>query len=284
MNANNFEILFYNNVSDFYAQVHSHEYYEFLFFMEGHAVISIEKKSYQLKYGDIVIIPPGTLHCIQNLSQNHTCQMFVLRMSTGCCKQLGTISTDYLYVIHVSKNAKQYIFHCGSTVFNAIHTKLIESMEELHSNRYGKDAKLQLCLLDLIFYINREIHETHYPVPATANDTLCCNMVQYINQHIDHELTLDHLSKNFYVSKYHISHTFKVNFGVSVHQFITKKRLSLCRDAILRNDEISKVYGNYGFKDYTGFYRAFKKEYGLSPNEFKKLSCNLSDSIHLFLL
>ena len=284
MNANNFEILFYNNARDLYPQTHNHEYYEFLFFLKGHAAISIEEKSYRPKYGDIAMIPPGALHCIQNLSQNHACQMFMLRISAGCCKQLGTLSTDYLYIIHLSKSVKQYIFHCDSITFNAIHAKLIELMEELHSNRFGKKTKLQIGLQDLIFHMNRGIHETQYPVPANTNNTLCCNIVEYINQHIDQELTLDHLSKKFFINKYHISHTFKANFGVSVHQFITKKRLSLCRDAILRNDEISKVFINYGFKDYTGFYRAFKKEYGISPNEFKKLFCNISDSVNLFLL
>ena len=42
----------------------------------------------------------------------------------------------------------------------------------------------------------------------------------------DEDLTLDHLSQIFGVSKYHISHVFKANLGISVHQFITKKRVA----------------------------------------------------------
>ena len=34
----------------------------------------------------------------------------------------------------------------------------------------------------------------------------------------------DRLAKEFYVSKYHIAHIFKDNIGISVHQYITKKR------------------------------------------------------------
>ena len=34
---------------------------------------------------------------------------------------------------------------------------------------------------------------------------------------------------------------------------------------------ISQVFSQYGFKDYSSFYRAFKKEFGVSPKEYKEL-------------
>ena len=43
------------------------------------------------------------------------------------------------------------------------------------------------------------------------------NILLYIEDHIDEDLTLDHLSEIFFVSKYHISHVFKANLGISVH-------------------------------------------------------------------
>ena len=45
----------------------------------------------------------------------------------------------------------------------------------------------------------------------------------------------------------------------------------MCRDAILSDNNISKAYLLYGFKDYSSFFRAFKKEYGLSPKEYKEI-------------
>ena len=37
----------------------------------------------------------------------------------------------------------------------------------------------------------------------------------------------------------------------------------------MSNVSISEVYLNYGFGDYSSFYRAFKKEYGISPKDFQ---------------
>ena len=68
---------------------------------------------------------------------------------------------------------------------------------------------------------------------------------------------------------------FKENVGLSIHQYITKKRLSLCQEAIRSDTNITEVYQAYGFGDYSSFYRAFKKEYGISPKEYRDMQVNL---------
>ena len=100
-------------------------------------------------------------------------------------------------------------------------------------------------------------------------------LADYIEENLDGDLSLENLAKQFYVSKYHIAHVFKDSTGLSIHQYITKKRLSACRDAILGDVGISEVYPMFGFGDYSSFYRAFKKEYGISPKEFKDMQVTL---------
>ena len=117
--------------------------------------------------------------------------------------------------------------------------------------------------------MNRMIYEKNHPSSQHEESSLYQNLLIYIGEHLDEPLTMEQLARQFYVSKYHISHIFKDNFGLSVHQYIIKKRLAACREAIMSNVSISEVYLNYGFGDYSSFYRAFKKEYGISPKDFQ---------------
>lgn len=62
MLSRDFEIYYYNEPASEKVSIHSHDYYEFYFFLEGDVSIWIEGEQYPLKYGDMVLIPPGIKH------------------------------------------------------------------------------------------------------------------------------------------------------------------------------------------------------------------------------
>lgn len=271
MVSQDFEIYYYNDLKHPEVSLHSHDYYEFYFFLEGDVSIQIGKEVHSIKPGDILLMPPKISHRPIFHSENVPYRRFVFWISEDYCKYLKELSSDYVYLIDYVRKSKDYIFHNDPISFNTVHSKIVRLLEEIHSQRFGRDTQVRLCVNDLIFYLNRLAYEQNEPARITGELDLYQKLLEYIEDHLDEDLSLESIASEFYVSKYHIAHIFKDRLGMSIHQYITKKRLSLCKEAILGAASITEVYQSFGFSDYSSFFRAFKKEFGMSPKEYKDM-------------
>ena len=90
----------------------------------------------------------------------------------------------------------------------------------------------------------------------------------YIHNHLTEELSLERLEQEFYVSRHHLIREFKKRTGQTVHRYIVKAGLDLCRRYIEQGYSISEVYRMGGFGGYNHFFRAFKQAYGITPKEY----------------
>ena len=277
MVSKDFEIYYYNDHDLTKVNRHTHNYYEFYFFLEGDISIQIDKETFPIKHGDILLVPPMLPHRPIIHSLEIPYRRFVLWVSCDYWNHLMQISPDYGYLMQYVQTSRQYIFHNDPITFNTVQSKILRLLEEIHSERFGRSAQISLCVNDLVLCLNRLIYERTVPHPQNEELDLYQQLLKYIEQHLDEDLSLETLSKKFYVSKYHIAHIFTDNLGISIHQYITKKRLTLCREAILGKSSITEVYMTFGFGDYSSFYRAFKKEYGISPKDYRDMHITKDD-------
>ena len=70
------------------------------------------------------------------------------------------------------------------------------------------------------------------------------------------------------MSKYHFLRKFKELTGVTVHSFITNKRLINAVAGLKAGKSVTQVYQENGFSDYSSFLRNFKKTFGVSPGKY----------------
>ena len=275
MLSKDYELYYYSDSHMANVDSHTHDYYEFYFFLEGTVSYLIEKQLYDLKEGDVVVIPPGIHHKAVIRDSEKPYSRFVFWISMDYYERIRQMSEDYFYIIRLATDKGQYVFHNDAVAFSSIQSRIFHLIEEIHWERFGKEEKIFIGICDLFLHLSRMAYEKNHPRKLKEDQNLYENIIQYIDTQLDQDLSLEHLAGKFYVSKYHIAHIFKENTGISIHQYIMKKRLAACQDAILSNISITKAYLMLGFKDYSSFYRAFKKEYGISPKEFRDMKIQL---------
>jgi len=271
MLSKDFEIYYYNGHYKYSLENHTHNYYELYFFLEGDVSIEIDGKIYPLRHGDIVLILPGKMHHAVIHNKDKPYCRFVFWISLEYYSHILEYSQSYGYIMQYAIETGNYIFHNDRIAFNTIQAKVFQLIEEIHMDRFGKEARLPLCVNELLLHINRIVYSQVNPGKPEYEQDLYENIMHYIDRNLEGELTLDRLAKEFFVSKHYITHIFKKNTGISVHQYITKKRIAACREAMLHHCKITEAYLLYGFNDYSSFYRAFKKEYGMPPKEYVEL-------------
>ena len=270
MISRDFEIYYYSDSKLPDVNAHTHDYYEFYFFIEGHITMYIDEKIFTPTPGTLIIIPPKMKHYARLIDGSIPYKRFVFWVTKDFLGTLSNLSTDYNYLADKTANDRFFIHKFSDIEFNTIQGKGFALIDEIHSNRFARDAKILLSVSDFMLTINRMVYESLNPSStSTDSDTLYQSLIQYIENHIDENLTLDLLADKLHVNKYHISHVFSETNGMSLHKYIIKKRLDMCRDAILSGQDISIVAQTYGFADYSVFYRAFVKEYGKSPKKYR---------------
>lgn len=273
MNSGEFEVFFYQDISLDHVADHSHPYYEIYFFLNGDVTYLVDGKKYDLEYGDYLLIPPEVKHHPVFHSTGKTYQRFVLWISQSYYESMCSSSSDFAYSFSYVTEQKHYRFRTDFVTFQDIQSRLLDLLEESRGHKAFHKLNSQLMVHSFLLFLNRITYDMLHQVPVSYENVLYLNICDYINNHLAENLSLDHLASFFYASKYHISHVFKDNMGISLHQYILKKRLHACKNGISSGLPLGELYQQYGFTDYTSFYRAFRKEFGLSPKEFREQKC-----------
>ena len=270
MLSDDFEIFYYSDTHFSSVDIHAHDYYEFYFFIEGDVAMEIDGIEYPVNPGEMVLVPPGVMHRAVVQSGTVPYRRIVFWISERCCESLSAQSEDYNYIFIRQKETGRYCFSFNDIEASEIRSRLFALIDETRAERWGRDTGISLCLANLLLLINRTVHR-YEDAGAAGDDKSWYEMItNYIHEHLSEDLSLDTMSRDLYISKFYISHLFQETTGMSVHQYITGLRLAACCESILAGALVTDVYSQFGFHDYSAFYRAFRKEYGMSPAAYIK--------------
>lgn len=96
------------------------------------------------------------------------------------------------------------------------------------------------------------------------------DVVNYIEENISEQMTLQNISRQFCLSEYHFSRLFKVIIGTSLKQYVLGRKLTLALGRLkTSHDLVIDIAYEFGFDYPEVFSRAFKKQFGVSPANFR---------------
>lgn len=94
--------------------------------------------------------------------------------------------------------------------------------------------------------------------------------MDYIEEHLTEEVSFDELAKKTGISVYHFKRTFSFISGMSLAEYIKKRRLAEANLALLAGEKVTDVAFKYGYQSIEGFSRAFRDWSGQAPSEVMK--------------
>jgi len=248
---------------------HEHDYCELYFVLKGSVIFYADGKEYNLQEYDIFIVDAGVLHQ-QLVNDYNELDRIIIWINKDYFINDSFSSLYYSSLIKTIENTS--IMHLKNT--NGINQDIFLSLFKLEkSTKKIENIKSQQSLSifkDLVSCILK-LEDSKFPVVASfkhQNDKIL-DIINYINDNLKSDITIDVLASKFYLSKFYLMRKFTDEVGCTIHKYLTLQRIRQAKRLLSEGVTVERVYSDVGFKDYSTFSKAFKKVVGISPGKYK---------------
>ena len=256
------------------AAFHCHSFYEIIYVLEGEYSSMLENQTYHMKKGDFLLIDCNVMHKYHFIEKKHDSSRRMIVWVTR--EMLRELSGEEMDLSACFREGHSCAYHFPIYYEEMLRGYLLKlAMEELPDvSEPAAKQVLDRGYLTLFFvYLNTLCGRQEYGF--SQEDMVFHPMVEqvaeYIEQHIRQAITVEDLADHVHMSKYYFLRKFKEQTGVTVHNFVLNKRLIRAREEIARGKNLTEVWQNAGFSDYSSFLRNFKKAFGVSPGKYREL-------------
>ena len=250
---------------------HYHEFDKLILLLKGKVTYVVEGVTYFLKPWDLLLVQHNLIHR-PIIDPAEPYERIVIWLGREWVKSRSDPGEALDSCFDVAREQGFHLLRFdGERRLQYMQT--IQRLEEaLRSREFGAGRMADTLCQQVLIGVNRDIlrdrtaqeQRDSYRVDPKMEEVL-----RYIGEHLEEDLSVDALANRFYLSRYYLMHRFKAVTGYTLHQYINQKRLLRAGELIRAGVPVMKAAEQAGFAEYSTFLRAFQNTFHMSPREFR---------------
>lgn len=246
---------------------HYHDFYKLVIFICGDVTYCIEGKSYELAPYDMVLVNAGEVHrpIVHSL---HPYERIIIYISPQFLQSYRQADYDLGLCFDKVRKEQSNVLRMPSMKNSKLYQVCRELEASFEDTDYASGLYQNILFLEFMIQLNRAaVHDAlDFTETAGANDKIL-NILSYINEHLTEDVSIDLLAEHFFISKYYLMHSFKEETGYTIGNYLSAKRLRYAKELISGGMPVTQACFECGFKNYSTFSRAYKKNFKVPPTQ-----------------
>lgn len=250
---------------------HFHDAYEIFLSMSEGVIFYIEGSIYHVKKGDLFIFNNMDLHKAE-VPPGLKYERYIITFMPEFIEAFSSDSTDLLECFINRGQDFSYCVHLSESQMMQM-TELFKKAIYYNQNPvYGADIQVKIILAQILLLVNSFYQSPNTTITSRSGTTYrrIKPIMQYISWNLEKDLSLDHLSEKFFISKYHLGYLFRKVTGFTTNEYIINRRIIKARELLQKGHTVSKAGELVGYYNVSHFIRTFKKLVGTSPKQYAK--------------
>ena len=250
---------------------HYHEFDKLILLLGGKVTYVVEGVTYFLQPWDILLVQHNLIHT-PIIDPSEPYERVVVWLGRDWLDQRSDPDARLEECFDTTRQRGFHLLRCDAD--RRLHyMNLIQDLEAaVVSGEFGARRLADTLCQQLMITVNRDVirsrtaqeEQDSYRVDPKMEEVL-----RFIAAHLEEELSVERLSREFFISRYYLMHRFKEVTGYTVHQYISQKRLLRAGELIRQGTPVMKAAEQAGFGEYSTFLRAFQNTFHMSPREFR---------------
>ncbi|RKJ21503.1 AraC family transcriptional regulator [bacterium D16-50] len=251
---------------------HFHDTYELYFLEEGEGYYFIDRETYLVRAGDVVLIKPNQIHktSMERVARHGRLLLQITEAPMDAyLRGNGFMTLEELY------DKKGRIVSLGERAGAAVKELMIRVGEEIRDRQRGYDLMVRLKLLELLAVLWRcgedAPPEREERVAQSPKYQKVQEVAEYLQANPGTRESLDQLAGRFYISRSWLSRIFREVTGFSVSEYANMVRVKRAQKLLAHGDySVTEISELVGFESITYFERIFRRYTDRTPLGYRR--------------